>query len=93
MNNNSKKGGENMPGFDGTGPLGYGPLTGRGLGPCGRGLAFRRGFGRGFRRYYRYPVVQPITLTKEEQKKILEEEKRELELELKAIQEKLKELK
>ena len=83
-----------MPGFDGTGPLGYGPFTGRGLGPCGRGLAFRRGFGRGFgRRYYRYPVVEQITLTKEEEKKILEEEKQELELELKAIQEKLKELK
>ncbi len=23
-----------MPGFDGTGPLGQGPGTGRGLGPC-----------------------------------------------------------
>jgi hypothetical protein len=34
-----------MPGFDRTGPWGYGPMTGRGLGPCGRGLA--RGFGRG----------------------------------------------
>jgi len=76
-----------MPRGDGTGPLGYGPLTGRGLGPCGRGLTFRRGF----RRYY--SIVQPITLTKEEEKKILEEEKKELELELKAIQEKLKELK
>lgn len=79
-----------MPGGDGTGPLGQGPLTGRGLGPCGRGLAFGRRFRR---RYFRYPVVQPITLTKQEEKKILEEEKKELELELKAIQEKLKELK
>ncbi len=25
-----------MPGFDGTGPRGLGPLTGRGLGRCGR---------------------------------------------------------
>ncbi|MEA2020639.1 MAG: DUF5320 domain-containing protein [Patescibacteria group bacterium] len=38
-----------MPGFDGTGPRGEGPLTGRGLGPCGGGLGFRRGFG--FRRF------------------------------------------
>jgi len=83
-----------MPGFDGAGPLGRGPLTGRGLGPCGRGSGFRRGFGREIgRRYYPYPAVQQITLTKEEQKKILEEEKRDLELELKTIQEKLKELK
>lgn len=79
-----------MPGGDGTGPLGQGPLTGRGLGPCGRGLAVRRRFGG---RSYRYPIAQQITLTKQEQKKILEEEKKELELELKAIQEKLKELK
>lgn len=24
-----------MPGMDGTGPTGQGPMTGRGLGPCG----------------------------------------------------------
>lgn len=32
-----------MPKFDRTGPRGTGPMTGRGLGPCGGGL--RRGFG------------------------------------------------
>ena len=47
-----------MPGRDGTGPLGRGSLTGRGLGLCqgfnagsgfqGRGLQCRRGFGYGF---------------------------------------------
>lgn len=38
-----------MPGMDGTGPWGDGRL-GRGLGPCGRGLARGRGgwSGRGF---------------------------------------------
>lgn len=46
-----------MPGGDRTGPLGQGPLTGRGLGLCGnysgrarglgRGQGFQRGFGRG----------------------------------------------
>lgn len=90
-----------MPGFDGTGPRGEGPLTGRGLGPCGRGLGWRRSFGRwfGWRRYYPRPVYYPgpafgsIVLTKEEQKKVLEEQKKDLELELQRIQEKLKELK
>ena len=38
-----------MPAQDGTGPMGGGPLTGRGLGPCGRGFGLGRGFrGRGF---------------------------------------------
>ena len=36
-----------MPRMDGTGPMGLGPMTGRGLGPCGNGG--RNGFaGRGF---------------------------------------------
>ena len=48
-----------MPGFDGTGPLGEGPMTGGGFGHCGtgrrsplgpRGMGFpgRFGAGRGF---------------------------------------------
>jgi len=37
-----------MAGQDGTGPNGMGPMTGRGLGPCGRGMAFRRGAGMGY---------------------------------------------
>jgi len=43
-----------MPGFDGTGPNGLGPMTGREMGNClqaqggcGRGLGRGRGFGRG----------------------------------------------
>ncbi len=48
------KGGEFiMPNLDGTGPLGKGPKTGRGLGRCqGNGTGLRPGFGRGlgFRR-------------------------------------------
>jgi hypothetical protein len=42
-----------MPGFDRTGPMGTGPGTGRGLGPCGAGRRrgagqfWGRGFGRG----------------------------------------------
>ena len=49
-----------MPGYDGTGPRGMGPMTGGGRGycavPAGRapaGRFFRRGGGRGWRnRYY-----------------------------------------
>ncbi len=74
-----------MPKFDGTGPLGYGPGTGCGLGPCGAGVGFRRGFGRGFggRRFY----------TKGEESEILKDEAGALESELKAIRERLAELK
>lgn len=73
-----------MPHQDRTGPLGRGQLTGRGLGPCGGGL--RRGFGRGFRR-------EPVTLSKEEEKKILEVELKDIELEKKEIEKRLKEVK
>jgi len=42
-----------MPGFDRTGPLGNGPMSGRGMGNChpmnrGIGRGIGRGFGRGF---------------------------------------------
>jgi len=41
-----------MPTFDGTGPQGAGPMTGRGMGRCGKGMGrgFGFGFGRGGRR-------------------------------------------
>jgi hypothetical protein len=78
-----------MPWRDGTGPLGRGPLTGRGLGPCGRGLGFRRGFGMGFGSRY----VRPVALTEAEEKKILETELKEIENEKQAIEKRLKEMK
>ena len=37
-----------MPGFNGTGPRGYGAMSGRGLGPCGGGRARGPGCGRGY---------------------------------------------
>jgi len=61
-----------MPGGDGTGPLGQGPMTGRGLGYCvgyaapgftwGRGYGRGQGFGRGFglRRWRRNPYINPV---------------------------------
>lgn len=37
-----------MPGFDRTGPFGEGPMTGGGMGRCGRGRHWQgAGFGRG----------------------------------------------
>ncbi|HCU57421.1 MAG TPA: hypothetical protein DF984_04205 [Anaerolineaceae bacterium] len=41
-----------MPGYDGTGPEGTGPI-GRGLGPCGGGNVPGRGGGLGFQRGWR----------------------------------------
>ena len=35
-----------MPGLNGTGPKGAGPATGRGFGPCGKGLGRLLWFGR-----------------------------------------------
>jgi hypothetical protein len=72
-----------MPTRDGTGPLGCGPLTGRGMGPCGYGL--RRGFGR-----FRYN--KSLTLSAEEEKKILEAELREIEAEKEEIQNTLEQM-
>jgi hypothetical protein len=83
-----------MPGQDRTGPLGQGPLTGRGLGPCGRGM--RRGFGQGFGRGRGFGWTYPAelaTLTKAEEKKILEAELKEIEAEKQEILKRLKELK
>ena len=84
-----------MPNLDGTGPDGIGQKTGRqrgncegavgrGLGPCGRGL--RRGYGRGFRR------ASTLNLSKEEQKKIMEAELKEIEAEKQEIERRLKEM-
>ena len=85
-----------MPGQDKTGPSGQGPLTGRGLGPCGggRGFGFRRGFGRGCGRGFGWRAgAEPVTLTKEQEKKILEAELAELEAEKAEIGKRLKEIK
>ena len=79
-----------MPGFDRTGPMGYGPRTGRGLGPCGRGMAFRRGFGRGFGRFAE-PVNEKEALN--EELKVIEEEKKFLDQDAAEIKKRLKELK
>ena len=67
-----------MPKQDRTGPLGQGALTGRGFGCCRAGC--RRGLGR----------TQPLSLTKEQEKKILEAELVEIEAEKANIEKRLK---
>jgi hypothetical protein len=66
-----------MPRFDGTGPRGTGPI-GKGMGPCGGGMSFRRGFGRGF--------CYAPELTKEQEKEMLEAQKKTLEKRLKELE-------
>ncbi|MDD3946884.1 MAG: DUF5320 domain-containing protein [Clostridia bacterium] len=69
-----------MPGRDGTGPLGQGAMTGRGLGVCSGvnrpvyGRGFGMGFGRGYncRRVPYYPVYADSKTNLEEQKAALE---------------------
>ena len=79
-----------MPGQDKTGPMGQGPLTGRGMGLCGTGT--RRGFGRGMGCRRGFGFARPVAMTGEEQKKILEAELKEIEEEKQAIEKQLKEL-
>lgn len=70
-----------MPTQDRTGPAGYGPRTGRGFGPCGRGFAHRRGWCRGHGwRWRRRPFIEQ-PMTKEQEAKMLEDEEKILEQE------------
>jgi hypothetical protein len=81
-----------MPYGDETGPLGQEPLTGRGLGPCGRGLrrgcygGFGRGYGYGRFGYAGYP------LTEDDEKDLLESDLKAIEAEKKAIEKRLDEI-
>ncbi|MGI6298935.1 MAG: DUF5320 domain-containing protein [Saccharofermentanales bacterium] len=92
-----------MPGRDGTGPMGAGTMTGRGLGICrgadsvnygigpgrgfGRGQACRRGFGRGFGRGFADSEISSKT-----QKELLNEQKTILQERLEVIKDQLENL-
>ena len=89
-----------MPRMDGTGPMGAGSMTGRGLGPCGTnavkygagmglgtGLACRRGFRRGLCRSF--AVEQTSSKI---QKELLQEQKVVLQERLKDIDKQLESL-
>ena len=80
-----------MPAQNGPGPLGMGPQTGHGFGPCGLGLGWRKrfGLGRGLGRYFGWNWPQ----TKEDQKKALEEYQKALEEELADVKKELEEVK
>ena len=80
-----------MPYGDGTGPYGTGPV-GMGMGPCGRGRRGRFGFGMGFGFGAARPYGYPVQLTKEEQKKILEQRLKDLEIAKENIEKRLQEL-
>ena len=82
-----------MPGRDRTGPYNEGPMSGRGMGPCGRGMGrrFGRGRGFGFRRFFgSSPRTQ---ITKEEETKMLEDEMKFLQEESESLKKRIKELK
>jgi hypothetical protein len=67
-----------MPGRDGNGPEGKGPMTGRKLGPCnkdaitqplqyGRGMGCGRGCGRGFGRGFGRKIADEKVQNEEKQ--------------------------
>lgn len=74
-----------MPRQDGTGPMGQGSMTGRGMGPCRGGIR-----GRGMRRGMGWFGGR---LSKDEEKEILEEEKKYLEEELEEVKKELSSVK
>ena len=89
------------PGFDGTGPMGQGPMTGRAMGFCngfnapgyanpgfGRGMGFRRGFG--FRRMAPATPVYRAPVYPQQPQLTKEQETQMLEQETKAIEEEQK---
>lgn len=83
-----------MPYFDGTGPQGQGPMTGRGMGPCGGGFGFgRRGLGRGFgrgrgsRSWFSSPTKDQVKNDLNQYRKDLEEELEQVKAEQKKLEE------
>jgi len=78
-----------MPRFDGTGPMGTGPL-GRGMGPCGQGQA--RGRGRGFGRGNFGWGMGQFSAPQQETREVMEQRKTWLEKQLAAISQRLQDL-
>ncbi len=80
-----------MPFKDKTGPLGQGPMTGRGFGPCGdgRGMGGRTGFGRGrgFRSWFASLSKDQVKEDLNAYKKTLEEELEQVKAEQKKLEE------
>lgn len=79
-----------MAKFDGTGPMGMGSMTGRGMGPCAMGFGGRKrfGMGRGLGRYFNWNSPQSV----KDQKQALTDYVKALEEELEDTKKELKEL-
>jgi len=89
-----------MPRQDGTGPMGQGPMTGRGMGNCspqgrrgfGQGQGQGQGQGRGWRRWFGFSNQQVSQPTKEEEIGETKSNIQEMEQEIKDMQNYLKDL-
>ncbi len=96
-----------MPGGNGTGPMGAGPMTGRSMGYCagfdrprfanfgggGRGMRMGRGGGFGFRnRFFANEAQQMPAMTAEQEKEYMQNNIKALENELEAAKQRLKEI-
>ena len=82
-----------MPRFNGTGPRGMGPNSGRGMGPCGDGRGYGGGYGRGDGRGYERGFEGRQFFSRKEESEMLTDEVEDLEKEMKAIKERIAELK
>jgi hypothetical protein len=81
-----------MPRLDRTGPQGVGARTGRGMGSCGGGSGFQMGCDRGFRRGVGGGRV-PIQMTSSEETRLLTEDAKMMEEQIKLVKGRLAELK
>lgn len=94
-----------MPGFDGTGPMGMGVMTGGGRGFCAvsvdtdRGYVLRsrgfsrKGFGRGCRNRAYYAGAFPVNIqNRDEERSLLKEQEALLQTDLAEVQARLKDL-
>ncbi|NMC51591.1 DUF5320 domain-containing protein [Candidatus Kuenenbacteria bacterium] len=63
-----------MPRLNKTGPMGQGPLTGRGMGLCGGGMGRGWGFGGGYGYGRRFISPKNELAALEDEKNLLEEE-------------------
>jgi hypothetical protein len=78
-----------MPRINGTGPMGMGPMTGRGFGPCGEKfgpLGWGRGMGRIMCGWF-YRKYQGMN--KEDRKELLKKEVADLKEELDVVEKEL----
>lgn len=83
-----------MPSLDGTGPVwDGGPGVGWGLGPCGAGLGWRRGFGWRFGRGRAFFGMRRAPMSSQEETAVLKEEAEILNAELQAVKKRIAELK